>query len=157
LRGALLNAPLRQNNMQQHSFWFASGELRKNETDASSHCSSVQERLVNYGSEALDSTELLRLILADQSKGSHLTEAVRIPESDRLVASSRDQLSGFVFGFRLSGHWDKSDRQNGLLLNCCAVFSQQIKFLIPQRTDRSTYLLDSARSETGPMPPSVFG
>jgi hypothetical protein len=25
-----------QNNMQQHSFWFASGELQKNETDASS-------------------------------------------------------------------------------------------------------------------------
>src|ERR1700757_1156831 len=126
-------------------------------SDTSSHCSSVQERLVNYGAEALDSTELLRLILADRSKGSHLTEAVRIPQSDRLVASSCDQLSGFVFGFRLSCHWDKSDRQNGLLLNCCAVFSQQIKFLIPQRTGRSTYLLDSARSETGPMPPSVFG
>src|SRR6201993_5518133 len=100
-------------------------------SDTSSHCSSVQERLVNYGAEALDSTELLRLILADQSKGSHLTEAVRIPESDRLVASSRDQLSGFVFGFRLSGHWDKSDRQNGFLLNCCAVFFATDKVFDP--------------------------
>jgi DNA repair protein RadC len=38
-------------------FWLESGELQKNEPDPSSHGSSVQERLVTYGSEALDSAE----------------------------------------------------------------------------------------------------
>jgi len=45
--------------MQQHFFSFESGELQKNKKDSSSHCSSVQERLVSYGSEALDTAEHL--------------------------------------------------------------------------------------------------
>jgi hypothetical protein len=44
----------RSKNMQQHFFSFASGGPRKRKSDTSFHCSSVQERLVNYGSEALD-------------------------------------------------------------------------------------------------------
>jgi hypothetical protein len=52
--------------MQQHFFSFESGELQKNKKDSSSHCSSVQERLVTYGSEALDTAEHLGLILGSQ-------------------------------------------------------------------------------------------
>jgi DNA repair protein RadC len=58
--------------MQQHFFSFESGELQKNRTDASSHCSSVQERLVTYGSEALDSAEHLGLILGSQKAADTL-------------------------------------------------------------------------------------
>jgi DNA repair protein RadC len=59
-------------NMQQHFFSFESGELQKNKTDSSSHCSSVQERLVTYGSEALDTTEHLGLILGSQKAAETL-------------------------------------------------------------------------------------
>ena len=40
----------------------------------SSHCSSVRDRLVNYGSEALDTVEHLGLILKDQNKAATLLE-----------------------------------------------------------------------------------
>src|SRR5260221_8868037 len=56
-------------NMQQHIFQFVSelDELQNTTPLApSSHCSSVQERLVNYGSEALDTVEHLGLILGSQ-------------------------------------------------------------------------------------------
>ena len=39
---------------------------------ASSHCSSVQERLVTYGSEALDTAEHLGLILGSQKQADAL-------------------------------------------------------------------------------------
>ena len=52
--------------MQQHFFSFESSELQKNEKPSSSHCSSVQERLVTYGSEALDTAEHLGLILGSR-------------------------------------------------------------------------------------------
>jgi hypothetical protein len=57
--------------MQRHIFQFASelADLQNTTPLApSSHCSSVQERLVNYGSEALDTVEHLGLILKDQNK-----------------------------------------------------------------------------------------
>jgi len=54
--------------MQQHFFSFESSELQKNKTDSSSRCSSVQERLVTYGSEALDTAEHLGLILDSQKQ-----------------------------------------------------------------------------------------
>jgi len=58
--------------MQQHFFSFESGELQKNKPDPSSHCSSVQERLVTYGSEALDTAEHLGLILGSQKQADTL-------------------------------------------------------------------------------------
>jgi DNA repair protein RadC len=59
-------------NMQQHFLSFENGELQKNKRDPSSHCSSVQERLVTYGSEALDSAEHLGLILGSQKQAGAL-------------------------------------------------------------------------------------
>jgi DNA repair protein RadC len=58
--------------MQQHFFSFESSELQKNKRDSSSHCSSVQERLVTYGSEALDTTEHLGLILGSEKAADTL-------------------------------------------------------------------------------------
>jgi len=60
--------------MQPHFFSFESGELQKNKEDASSHCSSVQERLVTYVSEALDSAEHLGLMLGSQKQADALLE-----------------------------------------------------------------------------------
>jgi DNA repair protein RadC len=45
---------------------------QKNKPDSSSHCSSVQERLVTYGSEALDCAEHLWLILGSQKQAEAL-------------------------------------------------------------------------------------
>src|ERR1700730_11433500 len=60
--------------MQQHFFSFESSELQKNKKDSSSHCSSVQERLVTYGSEALDTAEHLGLILGSQKAADTLLQ-----------------------------------------------------------------------------------
>jgi DNA repair protein RadC len=58
--------------MQQHFFSFGSSELQKNKPNTSSHCSTVQERLVTYGSEALDTAEHLGLILGSQKAADTL-------------------------------------------------------------------------------------
>jgi DNA repair protein RadC len=60
--------------MQQHFFSFESGELQKSEKPSSSHCSSVQERLVTYGSEALDTAEHLGLIVGSQKVADTLLQ-----------------------------------------------------------------------------------
>jgi DNA repair protein RadC len=57
--------------MQQHFFSFESSELQKS-LPPSSHCSSVQERLVTYGSEALDTAEHLGVILGSQKQADVL-------------------------------------------------------------------------------------
>jgi hypothetical protein len=61
--------------MQQPIFQFGS-EPQNTTTPlaSSSHCSSVQERLVNYGSEALNSIEHLGLIVGSQSKAEALLQ-----------------------------------------------------------------------------------
>jgi DNA repair protein RadC len=60
-------------NMQQPIFQFGS-EPQNTPTPqpSSSHCSSIQERLVNYGSEALNSIEHLGLIVGSQLKAEIL-------------------------------------------------------------------------------------
>ena len=62
--------------MSQHIFPFES-ELQNTSPkilSPSSHCSSVQERLVTYGSEALDTTEHLGLIVGSQNQADALLE-----------------------------------------------------------------------------------
>ena len=59
--------------MQQHIFQFGSEpQNTTNPQPSSSHCSSVQKRLVTYGSEALDTTEHLGLILGSQKAADTL-------------------------------------------------------------------------------------
>jgi DNA repair protein RadC len=60
-------------NMQQPIFQFGSEpQNTTNPLAPSSHCSSVQERLVTYGSEALDTAEHLGLILGSQKAADSL-------------------------------------------------------------------------------------
>jgi DNA repair protein RadC len=72
--GAVLALRFRLEKYATAFFSFESSELQKNRPDPSSHCSSVQERLVTYGSEALDTAEHLGLILGSQKQADALLE-----------------------------------------------------------------------------------
>jgi DNA repair protein RadC len=98
--------------MQQHIFPFVS-ELHElqNTTSlpSSSHCSSVQERLVNYGSEALDTVEHLGLILKDQNKAATLLKhfgsianLARVSVQDLSAFLSREKAAQLVSSLRLA-------------------------------------------------------
>ena len=80
--------------MQQHFFSFESGELQKNAADTSSHCSSVQERLATYGSEALDTAEHLGLILGSQKQADALLK--HFGSLNLLASASVEELLPFV-------------------------------------------------------------
>ena len=77
------------------SFGSEPGELQ-NATlrPSSSHCSSIQERLVNYGSEALDTVEHLGLILKDQNKAAVLLD--HFGSLDQLARASVQELLPFL-------------------------------------------------------------
>jgi DNA repair protein RadC len=91
--------------MQQHIFPFES-ELQNNTPEpASSHCSSVQERLVNYGSEALDTVEHLGLILKDQNQAAtllnHFGSIANLARAS-VQDLSRDKAAQLVCSLRLA-------------------------------------------------------
>jgi DNA repair protein RadC len=98
--------------MQQHIFQFVSelDELQNTTPLApSSHCSSVQERLVNYGSEALDTVEHLGLILKDQNKAltllnhfGSIANLARASVQDLPDFLSRDKAAQLVSSLRLA-------------------------------------------------------
>jgi DNA repair protein RadC len=98
-------------NMQQHIFPFVSelDELQNNPLlPASSHCSSAQERLVNYGSEALDTAEHLGLILDSQKKAAallkhfgSLTVLARASVQELLPFVSRSKALRLVSSLRM--------------------------------------------------------
>jgi len=80
--------------MQPHFFSFESSKLKKNKPDPSSHCSSVQERLVTYGSEALGTAEHLGLILGAQKQADALLE--HFGSLTTLARASVQELLPFV-------------------------------------------------------------
>jgi DNA repair protein RadC len=80
--------------MQQHFFSFESGELQKNKPDPWSHCSSLQDRLALYGSEALDTIEHLGLILGSQKKAQTLLE--HFGSLELLAHASVEELTSFI-------------------------------------------------------------
>jgi DNA repair protein RadC len=81
--------------MQQPIFQFGS-EPQNTTTPlpSSSHCSSVQERLVTYGSEALDATEHLGLILGSQKAANTLLK--QFGSLAVLARASVEELLPFV-------------------------------------------------------------
>ena len=79
--------------MQQHIFQFES-EASLTEKDSSSHCSSVQERLVTYGSEALDSSEHLGVVLGSQKDANALLQ--HFGSLTILAQASVEQLVPFI-------------------------------------------------------------
>jgi DNA repair protein RadC len=105
--------------MQQHFFSFESGELQKNKPDPSSHCSSVQERLVTYGSEALDSAEHLGLILGSQKAADallnnfgSLTILARASVQELLPFVSRSKALRLVSSLRMGAVALREERQS---------------------------------------------
>jgi hypothetical protein len=82
-------------NMQQHIFQFESEpQNTTNPQPSSSHCSSVQERLVTYGSEALDTTEHLGLILGSQKQAEALLK--HFGSLTVLASASVEELLPFI-------------------------------------------------------------
>jgi DNA repair protein RadC len=82
--------------MQQPIFQFGS-EPQNTPTPqpSSSHCSSIQERLVNYGSEALNSIEHLGLIVGSQLKAEILLK--HFGSLTVLARASVQELLSFPF------------------------------------------------------------
>jgi len=83
--------------MQQHIFPFVSelDELQNiSSQPSSSHCSSVQERLATYGSEALNSIEHLGLILGSQLKAEAMLQ--HFGSLPMLVRASVEELLPFL-------------------------------------------------------------
>jgi DNA repair protein RadC len=111
--------------MQQHIFPFVSEleELRNTPPFApSSHCSSVQERLVNYGSEALDTVEYLGLIIKDQNKAAVLLQhfgsianLARASVQDLLPFLSTHKASQLVSSLRLAAVALREERSQLLI------------------------------------------
>jgi DNA repair protein RadC len=80
--------------MQPHFFSFESSELPKNKPNSSYHCSSVQDRLATYGSEALHTAEHLGLILGSRKQADALLE--HFGSLSNLARASVEELLPFV-------------------------------------------------------------
>jgi DNA repair protein RadC len=80
--------------MPQQFFSFESELQNTTPEPSSSHCSSVQERLVTYGSEALDSSEHLGVILGSQKDANALLQ--HFGSLAVLAQASVEQLLPFV-------------------------------------------------------------
>jgi DNA repair protein RadC len=100
--------------MQQHFFSFESSD-----PDSSSHCSSAQERLATYGSEALDSAEHLGLILGSQKSADallkhfgSLTVLSRASVDELLPFVSRSKALRLVSSFRMGAVALREERQS---------------------------------------------
>jgi DNA repair protein RadC len=80
--------------MPQQFFSFESELQNTTAERSSSHCSSVQERLVTYGSEALDSSEHLGVVLGSQKDANALLQ--HFGSLAILAQASVEQLLPFV-------------------------------------------------------------
>jgi DNA repair protein RadC len=105
--------------MQQHFFSFESGETRKNKRDSSSDCSSIQERLATYGSEALDTAEHLGLILGSQKTADallkhfgSLANLARASVQELLPFVSRSKALRLVSSLRMGAVALREERQS---------------------------------------------
>ena len=105
--------------MQRHIFSSESSELQNNEPETSSHCSSVQERLVTYGSEALDTAEHLGLIVGSQKQAdallkhfASLTLLTRASFEELLAFVSRSKALRLVSSLRMGAVALREERQS---------------------------------------------
>jgi DNA repair protein RadC len=104
--------------MQQHFLSFENGELQKSQP-SSSHCSSVQERRVTYGSEALDTAEHLGLILGSQKQADalldhfgSLTVLARASVQELLPFVSQSKALRLVSSLRMGAVALREERQS---------------------------------------------
>jgi len=123
--------------MQQHMFPFVS-ELQNTTEAPSSHCSSVQERLATYGSEALDSSEHLGLIICNQTKATRLLEhfgsistLARASVQELLPFLSRAKALRLVSSLRLGAVALRQERQQLTIDNPLAIaeLCSEMRFL----------------------------
>ena len=139
--------------MQQHIFPFVS-ELDELEISAplpsSSHCSSVQERLVNYGSEALDTAEHLGLILSSQKQADTLLKhfgslavLARASVEELLPFISRSKALRLVSSLRMGAVTLQEERQSLTIDNPLAIadLCSEMRFL--DRESLRVVLLDA--------------
>jgi DNA repair protein RadC len=107
-------------NMQQPIFQFGSEpQNTTNPPPSSSHCSSVQERLVTYGSEALDTAEHLGLILGSQKVADVLLDhfgslavLARASVEELLPFVSRSKALRLVSSLRMGAVALREERQS---------------------------------------------
>jgi hypothetical protein len=86
---------LSNKNMLQHIFPFESeaSELQK-DSNSSSHCSSVEEKLERYGCHALNESEHLGLIIGNETLGSELIQHFGLVSA--LSRASLQQIRAFL-------------------------------------------------------------
>ncbi len=137
--------------MQQHIFQF--GTEPQNTTTpqpSSSHCSSVQERLVTYGSEALDTTEHLGLILGSQKAAETLLKhfgslavLARASVQELLPFVSRTKALRLVSSLRMGAVALREERQSLTIDNPLAIadLCSEMRFL--DRESLRVVLLDA--------------
>jgi hypothetical protein len=136
--GACLRFPTKF--MQQHIFQFCSEPQNTSTTPRapSSHCSSVQERLATYGSEALDSSEHLGLIIGNQTKATALLEhfgsittLARASMQELLPFLSRTKAVRLVSSLRLGAVALRQERQQLTIDNPLAIaeLRSEMRFL----------------------------
>jgi DNA repair protein RadC len=125
--------------MQQHIFQF--GSEPQNTTipqPPSSHCSSVQERLVTYGSEALDTAEHLGLILGSQKQADALLKhfgslppLARASVEELLPFIPRSKALRLVSSLRMGAVALREERQSLVIDNPLAIaeLCSEMRFL----------------------------
>jgi hypothetical protein len=124
------SVPLLPNEKYATTYFSVESELQNTSSPepSSSHCSSVQERLVNYGSEALDTVEHLGLILKDQNKAVTLLE--HFGSIANLTRASVQDLSAFL-------SCDKATRLvSSPCLSAVALREERKKFVIDETVPR---------------------
>jgi DNA repair protein RadC len=137
--------------MQQHIFQFGS-ELQNTTTPqpSSSQCSSVQERLVTYGSEALDTAEHLGLILGSQKQADallkhfgSLTVLSRASVEELLPFVPRSKALRLVSSLRMGAVALREERQSLTIDNPLAIsdLCSEMRFL--DRESLRVVLLDA--------------
>jgi DNA repair protein RadC len=106
--------------MQQHIFQFGSEpQNTTNPQPSSSHCSSVQERLATYGSEALNSIEHLGLIVGSQLKAEAMLQhfgslpmLARASVQELLPFLSRSKALRLISSLRMSAVVLRKERES---------------------------------------------
>jgi DNA repair protein RadC len=124
--------------MPQQFFSFESELQNTTPEPSSSHCSSVQERLVTYGSEALDSVEHVGLIVGSQKQAAailqhfgSLTVLGRASVEQLLPFVSRSKALRLVSSLRMGAVALREERQSLTLDSAVAIaeLCSEMRFL----------------------------
>jgi DNA repair protein RadC len=146
--------------MQQHIFQFGSEpQNTTNPLASSSHCSSAQERLVTYGSEALDTAEHLGLILGSQKQADallkhfgSLTVLSRASVEELLPFVPRSKALRLVSSLRMGAVALREERQSLTIDNPLAISDLCSEMLKPVITSAYSFILVHSHPSGDPSP-----